>query len=170
MPAKHPDEISQLEQEIVKRRLVIELFELEEIEGKLAGAFATKIAELNETIRLLRKRLGLGRGEGGERGAMPTVPPIAGAREGSTALPSSHGPPASAPLTAEAPPPVSATPTPLEPKSTRPAKRVTGAQEAKDGTEGEEAKEQDVEEELSRIRTDVEKLLDELEQMEQPRG
>jgi hypothetical protein len=162
LAAKHTDEISQLEQEIVRRRLVIELFELEEIEGKLARAFAMKIAELNETILLLRKKLGM-RTEGGGM-AMDN------AREGVIVPPSSQGSAAaSPPMTASSPPP-STLPTPTEPKATKPSKKVTSGQDLADAAGGEGTEERDVEEELSRIRTDVEKLLDELEQMEQPHG
>jgi hypothetical protein len=69
---KHVDEMRQLEQDIVRRRLVVELFELEGIEEKLAKAFTTKINELNETILLIRSKLGV-EAEGRE---FMVVPPI----------------------------------------------------------------------------------------------
>jgi len=76
LAAKHMDEIDQLEQEAVRRRLVVELFELEDIEEKLARAFSAKIAELNETTSLIRRKLGLEGAEVGEAVAMP-IPPAA---------------------------------------------------------------------------------------------
>lgn len=170
LAAKHMDDISQLEQEIVRRRLVIELFELEEIEGKLARAFTTKIAELNDTIRLIRRKLGLEQTEGGETISMPTLP----ATQIQSAPSTVNAPTKTAvPRTADTAPTESAPKAPesIETKpSQKPSKRATGGQETKEAAEGDETKERDVEEELSRIRTDVEKLLDELEQMEQPRG
>lgn len=176
LAAKHMDDISQLEQEIVRRRLVIELFELEEIEGKLARAFTTKIAELNDTIRLIRRKLGLEQTEGGETISMPTLP----ATQIQSAPSTVNAPTKTAvPQTADTTRTADTTPTESAPKapesieikpSQKPSKRATGGQETKEAAEGDETKERDVEEELSRIRTDVEKLLDELEQMEQPHG
>jgi len=165
LATKHMDDIAQLEQEAVRRRLVVELFELEEIEEKLASAFSAKIAELNETTSLIRRKLGLQEPEGVEAIAAPTMsaaqiqstpsaarkaeaPRAADATQATAAPPPSEGPP-KAPETIEAKPPQ------------KQVKRADG--------EG-KSDERDVEDELSRIRTDVEKLLEELEQMEQPRS
>jgi vacuolar-type H+-ATPase subunit I/STV1 len=72
LAAKHMDDIAQLEQEAIRRRLIVELFELEEIEEKLASAFSAKIAELNETTSLIRRKLGLQ----GAEASRPSPPPF----------------------------------------------------------------------------------------------
>jgi len=165
LAAKHMDDIAKLEQEAVRRRLVVELFELEEIEEKLASAFSAKIAELNETTSLIRRKLGLQQAEGIEAIAAPTMsaaqiqsaPSAAAKTEAPRAADATRA--TAAPQPSEGPPKA---PEAIEAKP--PQKQVKRA----DG-EG-KPDERDVEDELSRIRTDVEKLLEELEQMEQPRS
>jgi len=168
LAAKHMDDIAQLEQEAVRRRLVVELFELEEIEEKLASAFSAKITELNETTSLIRRKLGLEQAEGGETVAMPTVTatqiqsaPSAANVPTKTVVPQT----VDATQTVAAPPLSEGTPKAPESLETKPPQKQVKR------TDGEgKSNERDVEDELSQIRTDVEKLLEELEQMEQPRS
>lgn len=177
LAAKHMDDIAQLEQEAVRRRLVVELFELEEIEEKLARAFSAKITELNETTSMIRRKLGLEQAGGGKTFAMPTAMPATQIQSAPSAAnpPTKTGVPqtlnaaqpvdATQAISGAAPPPSEVAPKPPEPPETRPPQRQV---KRADG-EG-KSNERDVEDELSRIRADVEKLLEELEQMEQPRS
>jgi len=169
LAAKHMDEIDQLEQEAVRRRLVVELFELEDIEEKLARAFSAKIAELNETTSLIRRKLGLEGAEGGEVVAMP-IPPASQI----VSTPSTSTADASPKTGAPQPVGVSQTTDAIRTGSTTKAPESLETKppqkQAKKGDGEGESKGRDVEDELSRIRTDVEKLLEELEQMEQPRS
>jgi len=173
LAAKHMDEIDQLEQEAVRRRLVVELFELEDIEEKLARAFSAKIAELNETTSLIRRKLGLEGAEVGEAVAMP-IPPAAQVVSAPSASASTSAADASPKTGAPQPVGASQTTDAIRTESTTraPESLETKPQQkqAKKGDGEGESKERDVEDELSRIRTDVEKLLEELEQMEQPRS
>jgi len=177
LAAKHMDEIDRLEQEAVRRRLVVELFELEEIEEKLARAFTAKIAELNETTSLIRRKLGLEGAEGGEAVAMPIPPAIEmqitpSAPTSTSDVPTKTGAtrPVDVPQTTDAIRTETAPRSENTPKATEPLEAKPPQKQAKKGDGEGESKERDVEDELSRIRTDVEKLLEELEQMEQPRS
>jgi len=161
LAAKHMDEIDRLEQEAVRRRLVVELFELEEIAEKLARAFTAKIAELNETTSLIRRKLGLEQAEGGETVAMPALP--------TTQIQSAHLT-ANAPKETSVPPTADITPSESAPKAPDSIETKPPQKQAKRADVEGEPKEREVEDELSRIRSDVEKLLEELEQMEQPRS
>jgi hypothetical protein len=184
---RHVDEMRQLEQDIIRRRLVVELFELERIEEKLAKAFTTKINELNETILLIRSKLGV-EVEGLE---FTVVPPVQEAPMGAGQASTTSDQPRTTPTEVRAPveadvhmaPGATAPTSPhpsaskpitsssaVEPKPATPAESKPKPQPGKRDGDGDESKENNVEEELSRIKIDVEKLLDELEQMEQNRG
>ncbi|MGQ9513442.1 MAG: hypothetical protein ACUVTL_00035 [Thermoproteota archaeon] len=151
---RHEEEIRQLSHHLVGRRLVVELFELEEIREKIANAFSKKISELNETIMMVRRKLGFDQVLSQQKIEVPLLKPN------------------EIPLAPSAPSP-SNTETIA---SSRTREHVSIPKELSKDEEhttkpklDTAKKEEEIEDELSRIRADVESLLQELEQMEKNR-
>jgi len=149
---KHAEEIRQLDRELIGKRLVVELFELEEIRERMAGAFAEKISELNETIMAIRRKLGFDQAVSRKMIDVPILPMQAAEVHEKVQSPAEVITPIESRV--QKPAEISAI-------KEQPTKRASSIEE--------KPNEQGVEDELSRIREDVENLLQELEQMERNR-
>jgi hypothetical protein len=149
---KHAEEIRQLDRELIGKRLVVELFELEEIRERMAGAFAEKISELNETIMAIRRKLGFDQAVSRKMIDVPILPMQATEVHEKVQSPAEVITPIESRV--QKPAEISAI-------KEQPTKRASSIEE--------KPNEQGVEDELSRIREDVENLLQELEQMERNR-
>jgi hypothetical protein len=149
---KHAEEIRQLDRELIGKRLVVELFELEEIRERMAGAFAEKISELNETIMAIRRKLGFDQAVSRKMIDVQILPMQATEVHEKVQSPAEVITPLESRVRK---------PTDISVIKEQPTKRASSVEE--------KPNEHGVEDELSRIREDVENLLQELEQMERNR-
>jgi len=160
---KHAEEIDQLSHLLVGKRLVVELFELEEIREKIVDTFLKKISDLNETILMIRRKLKFDQVLSQQKIEVPFIKPNEPSTSSSVSVPStttfetiiSDRPQEPVPISEELPKEI-----------VKDGAQVT-RQPKKFDTK--EKKEENIEDELSRIRADVESLLQELEQMEKNR-